>query len=291
MKSLPWDMIGAIFGGLSFLLTLFIESHKLGILRRVILALTIGSGVFLAVYFIPPLIITPSVVTPTPTSFIEVTSSPTAPNMTPTSTQQSEITPSEDIGFPSSDLVSVSAENITFQTAFDKYSDYITNWDENGIVDLVDGIAIIGGKSSGIGRKKYLQSGSGILALFSYEDGTDSNIILFNDTDDKYIGIKPGTSGVMISLGYDGDWKGGQRLNGNLNPVANHWYYTLIEIRTDGEFYIKVWDKENPTQYLEKVLTMGSDWADYWHTGITTNQFNGGSIQVDSYWEVAIPPK
>lgn len=79
-----------------------------------------------------------------------------------------------------------------------------------------------------------------MLVLFCYAEVTDSNIVFYNGTNDKSICVKPGNSGIIISLGYDGDWKGGQKLNGNVDPVINHWDYIFIEIRNGEEFYIKV---------------------------------------------------
>ncbi len=66
MKSLPWDMIGAIIGGLSFLITLIVEWNKLGTWRRIIIALVIGAIVFLIVTLVAPLLFR-SAPTATPT--------------------------------------------------------------------------------------------------------------------------------------------------------------------------------------------------------------------------------
>jgi len=66
MESLPWDMIGAIIGGLSFLLTLIVEWNKLGTWRRIIIALVIGVVTFLIVISVAPLLF-PSIPTKTPT--------------------------------------------------------------------------------------------------------------------------------------------------------------------------------------------------------------------------------
>lgn len=66
MGSLPWDMIGAIVGGLSFLITLIVEWNKLGAWRRIIIALVIGVIVFFIVKLVASLLF-PNVSTATPT--------------------------------------------------------------------------------------------------------------------------------------------------------------------------------------------------------------------------------
>jgi hypothetical protein len=66
MESLPWDMIGVIIGGLSFLLTLLVDWKELGKWRRVIVALVIGAVVFFIVSMIVPLIFPPSTSQTTP---------------------------------------------------------------------------------------------------------------------------------------------------------------------------------------------------------------------------------
>lgn len=54
MQSLPWDMIGAIVGVLSFVLTLIVEREKLGPWRGFVIALVIGFAVFLIVNLVAP---------------------------------------------------------------------------------------------------------------------------------------------------------------------------------------------------------------------------------------------
>jgi hypothetical protein len=56
MQPLPWDMIGAIFGVLSFILTLIIEWNRLGSRSRILIALLIGTSVFFVVRAIPSII-------------------------------------------------------------------------------------------------------------------------------------------------------------------------------------------------------------------------------------------
>jgi hypothetical protein len=67
MQPLPWDMIGAIVGGLSFLLTLLVEWNKLGTWRRIIIALVIGVAAFLVVNSVAPLLFPPQKSSPTET--------------------------------------------------------------------------------------------------------------------------------------------------------------------------------------------------------------------------------
>ena len=65
MQPLPWDMIGAIAGVLSFLLTLLVEWKNLGTWRRIAIALVIGIAAFLAVNSVAPLLLPLPSATPT----------------------------------------------------------------------------------------------------------------------------------------------------------------------------------------------------------------------------------
>lgn len=81
MTSLPWEMIGAIFGVLSFILTLIVEWNKLGVWRRSIIAFLIGMSVFGIIIFIPTILPPqPPTSTDTPTSIV-TTSSDSSPKI------------------------------------------------------------------------------------------------------------------------------------------------------------------------------------------------------------------
>jgi hypothetical protein len=167
------------------------------------------------------------------------------------------------------------------------------DWGQWGSVDLVDGSLVISGES-GITHNKPLSKGNGMLVLFKCNGGFDSNIVIFNKIayGDKYVGlITKSFPKINISLGYDNAWHGGQELKGNLIFKPDHWYYALVEIKEGGEFFMKVMDKDNPNLYIEKSMPMGGDWEkDNWFGSITTNQFNQGTIAVDSYLEYKIIP-
>jgi len=176
---------------------------------------------------------------------------------------------------------------ILYHTEFDDMIDFSRNWISYGNIDHVSGVLVLSGKNAGAKHKSALKTGNGILVLFKYSSETNKNIVLINSLGimNKYIGINP----LGITLSSDGEWLGGQQLNGNLSLEANHWYYGMIEIKTGGEFYIKVWDKDNPNLYNEKSLPMGETWNNQnWYGGITTNQYNSGSIEIDMYQEYLI---
>jgi hypothetical protein len=208
----------------------------------------------------------------------------------PTSTPRNTLSPSTTV--PANAMAFTPNAQVTYQTGFDDTVDYLRNWQQHDTVNIANGHLIVEGKNSGTKHTTALGEGEAILALFRYSLGTDANIVLRDELGwaDKHIGIKPGFApSLKISLGYDDEWLGGQQLDGDLNFAADHWYYVLIEIRGGGEFYIKVWDKDNPDLYREKLLQMGDQWEDpSWYGNITTNQYNDGKVEIDFYQELQL---
>ena len=74
MENMQWEIVGAVFGVLSFILTIVIEWHKPNV-RKFFFALIIGGAVFAIIYSIPSII--PASPTPTTTSQNTKTPSPT----------------------------------------------------------------------------------------------------------------------------------------------------------------------------------------------------------------------
>jgi len=174
---------------------------------------------------------------------------------------------------------------VIYQTKFDD----IMNWGMYGLTDIVDNHLVLRGKKAGATHEIPLSKGDGILVLFKCSSGTSANIVLNNasSNSDKYVGIQfPASREFTVSLGYNGAWAGGQQLTGNLSFTTDHWYYGLIEIRDGGQFYLKVWDKDNFNLFNEKTLPMGTEWENLsWYGTIDTNQYNSGQIEVAYYQE------
>jgi hypothetical protein len=231
---------------------------------------------------------TPEPSTDTPEPTVDTSTQKATNTPSPTSTpHQHTPTPAATID-PNAMIFTPDAQ-ITYRTGFDDTMDYLRNWQQHDTVNIANSYLIVEEKGSGAKHTKALGEGDGIVALFRYSSGTDANIVLCDElgSANKYIGIKPGFApSLKISLGYDGEWLGGQQLDGNLDFEADHWYYVLIEIRDSGQFYIKVWDKDEPDLYREKLLQMGTQWEDpSWYGRITTNQYNEGKVEIDSYQE------
>jgi len=155
----------------------------------------------------------------------------------------------------------------------------------------IKGNALAVSKESGIKRYEAVGNGSGIVVLFKTSAGTDANIVFFNNPGNasKYIGIKANSQGLVTSVGVDGAFQGGDALTGNLVYKNDHWYYALVQILPQGDFYLKAWDKDNPGQYLEKKVHLAKDWAQPWYGAVTTNPNNTGEIDVQSYQELRFP--
>lgn len=193
--------------------------------------------------------------------------------------------PTEIIGITSASEY-VPGSEVTYQTKFDD----MIGWGGFGTTDFANGRLALNGTSAGAGHDAALSKGYGILVLFRFTPGTSANVVLFNSitNGDREIGISVADN-FAVCLNYNGSWHGGQSLNGNLRYTADHWYYALIEVKNGGQFYLKVWDKDNLSQYVEKTLPMGSEWEkSLWYGSITVNTGNRGTIEVATYQEFRI---
>lgn len=183
---------------------------------------------------------------------------------------------------------------LLYEADFKNRVNFLRDWNQFGKTDIVDGILVIEDKDSGVFHKTALGSGNAILVLFRNSAKADSNIVVFDRLTDgeKYIGIKPdNSSNLMVSLGYFGEWFGGQRLEGNLSYVNGNWYYGFVEIRENGQFYLKIWDANNPSFFREQLVSMGDEWANAsWYGSVTSNQFSQGQVEVSAYYELQIDP-
>jgi hypothetical protein len=225
-------------------------------------------------------------------AFLGFIPTPTSPVATPTTLSRTvEVTPTLGIIVANSTSEFIPKAQVTYETKFDD----IMNWGMYGSTDIVDNHLVLSGTKAGATHETPLSKGNGILVLFKCSSGASANIVL-NDASsnsDKYIGIQiPTSREFTVSLGYNGAWAGGQQLNGNLSFTTDHWYYGLIEIRDRGQFYLKVWDKDNPNLFNEKTLPMGTEWENLsWYGTIETNQDNDGQIEVAYYQEFLLSGK
>ncbi len=73
---------------------------------------------------------------------------------------------------------------------------------------------------------------------------------------------------------------------GPLIPEPNTWYYLLIHIGGKDDFILRVWDANNPQEYMEMRNKMKSDWIQPgWHFRIFTDD---GQVTVEDYQELII---
>jgi serine/threonine protein kinase len=71
-------------------------------------------------------------------------------------------------------------------------------------------------------------------------------------------------------------------LTGNLTLAPDIWYYGLFAIGDDGEYLIRVWEKDNPASWAENKYEYGTDWADrgWW----LTLSVGDGSVSIDDFY-------
>ena len=157
-----------------------------------------------------------------------------------------------------------------------------------GSVGIKDSTLVVT-QHSGILRSDAIGEGFGAVVLFKISAGTDANIVFYSNPgmSDKYIGIKATPNGLATLAGAGMTALGGEPLAGDLVIKVDHWYFALVRVNPRGEFYLQVRENDIPYQYSEKTLQLGQDWAGgNWYGSITTNLYNKGEIDVQSYQEL-----
>jgi hypothetical protein len=277
MKPLPWDMVGAIFGGLSFLLTLLlVEWHTLGIWRRIVIALIIGIIVFLVIYLIAPQLFPIPGSNPTATSPAGISSSPPT---TPT--------PSIYLDYPiNSHLSNIT---VTFADWFDNSPD--NNWDgDKNSINAANGILLVHGHTNSAywRRLKTFQEGEGALISFKLDENSNFEFYFddpqeqFNTNSYKRFGFATGPRNGTEASVWDGtNWVGTELQT----PKTGVWYNMLLAIGRGPYFLLLIWERDNPANQIIYSRQDFTQWHDIgW--GLIVNSFYG-TVQFDNYAEIS----
>jgi len=157
-------------------------------------------------------------------------------------------------------------------------------WKTFGNVDFKSNTVEISGHG-GITRYENLAEKEGMVFLLKFEPG-EFNVYLVDKSSngDQYIGFKTNNGyDLILSAGINNRWIGGSTFNGNLFFKPGEWYFVMIKILEGGDFYIRVWEKDNPDIYREKMIRFGKDWEDKtWHPAVIVTS---GNVVVDLYQE------
>ena len=102
----------------------------------------------------------------------------------------------------------------------------------------------------------------------------------------KNFGISLDKKGIVTVMTIGSTPNGGGSLQGNLQLQMDHWYVILLQVIPENNFYVRIWDKEDPTQFQDKTWQKGTEWANRsWSASINGNS---GFLIIDSYKEIQI---
>jgi hypothetical protein len=199
------------------------------------------------------------------------------PTPTPTATR----TP-----LPTSEIVAGAV--ISFRDEFDNLK--ISSWAEGTNVTMKDGRLWITGHETwdGVYRDSNMRENEGILILFRFSENSTFEIFVQSGEWEtpalRRWGIYGERNSFSPNVYQESEYTGGNWWTGSMEPAAGRWYFLLLEIGGRDEFAARIWDRDNPGQYLEMRQSMGPGWADRtWHIGVATYS---GILELDSYQEL-----
>lgn len=173
---------------------------------------------------------------------------------------------------------------------------FLSGWDRwgNTYLNLRDGSLFIDGDSSwpAAVRTSLIHEGEALLVFFRYSKQTQFEIMVdsgeYNTHDYRAWGMmKSDTERTFITNLEKGDqWVGGEHITGNLIPQHDHWYVALLQVVSQSDFKVWVWDAGDASKYGEKLFIMDSDWEDRGWRGYLSAE--SGLLEVDTYYELQI---
>jgi hypothetical protein len=200
--------------------------------------------------------------TPTATVVPSVTPTPTqtsTPTITPTPTTTPTPTP-----IPTSSLVNGAL--LSFWNEFDNSDPIRGDWYLFPNVVINDGLMIIEGSEDWDGAygNPHLVDGQTVLIQFRYSRGSGIHIAVETGEwkTDSYrawgVGAEDSEFSPAISEGLleRSSW-----FVGSLQPTPDHWYVLMLHIGGKEPFVSRLWDYNDPSQFLETQIEMDDSWA------------------------------
>lgn len=141
----------------------------------------------------------------------------------------------------------------------------------------------------GFGRPYSLGDQKGFLVLFRYQARTEVGLFFHTGTwwksDYRRWGL-----GIVIgpSEGYWEGWYGSNSLPSYFSRKVlqpNKWYYLLDKLGKNGEVTMRVWEKDNPTNYVDSKKEMPSN--SIGHKWAFLVQIGEGILEMDEYQELS----
>lgn len=169
-----------------------------------------------------------------------------------------------------------------------------SSWD-NYLVDFVvqDGFLTLNGKNSWEGvlnRSNQIKENEGALFEFKYVSGTQFQMELhtgdFQNSSWRTWGVFGREKIFDINIGQGTQDISGNVWTGNLNSSANVSYIALLYVGENGNFITRIWERDDPSQYIELQKSMGSDWTNKsWAFAL---DIYSGTLIIDTYQEITL---
>ncbi|GAB1470237.1 hypothetical protein MASR2M66_11140 [Chloroflexota bacterium] len=180
---------------------------------------------------------------------------------------------------------------IIYEETFDTPD--LSNWENYRIkTDVKDGLLSLKGQSNWegvISQTKPLTGNQAALIEFSYASGTEFEAELstglFNTASWRVWGIFERNNGYDSNISVGSQSLESNRWLGNLVSKPDHWYIAMFKVGEGDEFTIKIWDRDNPNNYIEMVQNLGSDWEN--KSWLFAMDIFKGELFIDRYQQVS----
>jgi tetratricopeptide (TPR) repeat protein len=204
-------------------------------------------------------------------------------------TIQAESATAAPAAFPPPVPEAVSNPEVLYHDDFDQLSS--SEWYyKGGPVKTVDGMLEITGAPPWETYLEYqtpLHEGEGVLLLFKYDP--DAKFVVGLEIEEwgtlsfRRWGIHVDVPEDLKTNIYEGSSSiGGQSLRGS-NPDT--WFYLLLAAGQNGEFLMRVWERDNPSEMSEYRREFGEEWRELpWYFVIGDGE---GKLYIDSFTKLA----
>jgi hypothetical protein len=181
---------------------------------------------------------------------------------------------------------------VLYQDSFDINA--LSGWD-NYLVDVFveQGFLTLSGKNTWegiIGRSEKIQENEASLIEFKYSPNTEFEAEVatgdFQTSSWRVWGVFGRGDRYDINIAQGTQNINGNTWEGNLKPAADVWYVALFYVGDNGDFTTRIWERDNPSQYIELKKSMGNDWANRgWYFGL---DILTGKLTIDTYQEISL---
>jgi alkaline phosphatase len=130
-----------------------------------------------------------------------------------------------------------------------------------------------------------LSEGRASILLFKFDANADftlgHKISEFGQEDYFFWGINEDTDKFVMQADVYDD----SPLQGTLLMEPHTWYYALFAIGDDADFLIRIWERDDPSNWAENRYSFGEEWADrgWWFSF----SLGDGEVNIDEYYSLS----